>query len=263
LRRAAATLSTLCCLLLACSGRAEAPRQEAAVPPSDCTLTLDPGPDVLARALKDAPEGAVLCLRPGTYPGLAVFTRSVTVRGLGEVVLDAGGESPALDLQGDRLSVALSGLTISGGRNESGGALRLQARSQIAFEGCTFRGNVATSYGGGAIHAERGKVVLDGCRFEGNSGGMGAALLADGVSSWEIAGTTVVGNTGQRGALAVREGAQLTMSGSTFSGNTIDGASVYVDGSTTRGHSVAIAGCTLEGAGVQVDSELAEVAVTP
>ncbi len=230
---------------------------------SDCTLTLDPGADVLSNALREAADGAVICLRPGTYTGLHTFTSAVTVRGLGDVTLDAGGESPVLNVEADKTSVTLVGLTITGGSNHSGGALRMQARSQVVFEGCTFKGNTATGYGGGAIHAERGKVVLRGCTVEGNAGGTGAALLADGVSFWEISNTTVTENTGKKGALAVREGAQLTMDGSTFKGNAIDGASVYVDGSTTRGPMVRIRGCALEGDGVQVDSELAEVEVTP
>ena len=232
------------------------------MPTSDCTLTLDPGAS-LPGALKEAADGAVICLRPGTYTGIAVFTSAVTVRGLGEVVLDAGGESPVLNVEADKTSVKLVGLTLTGGSNHSGGALRMQARSQIVFEGCTFRGNTATGYGGGAIHAERGKVVLTDCTVEGNAGSMGAALLADGISFWEITNTTVTNNTGHKGALAIREGVQLTMTGSSFSGNALDGASVYVDGSSTRGPTVRIRGCTLEGAGVTVESELATVDVQP
>lgn len=230
---------------------------------SDCTLTLEPGPNALSEALRGAADGAVICLRPGTYTGLVSFTSAVTVRGLGEVVLDAGGESPVLNVEADKTSVRLIGLTLQGGSNHSGGALRMQARSQIVFEGCTFRNNTATAYGGGAIHAERGKIVLKDCRFEGNAGSTGAALLADGVSFWEIDNATVRDNTGHKGALAIREGVQLTMTGSTFSGNHVDGASVYVDGSTTRGPTVRIRGCTLEGEGVTVDSDLATVEVTP
>ena len=231
---------------------------------SDCSVTLDPGANVLSAALKDAADGAVICLKPGTYEGFANFTRSVSVKALGEgVILDAGGESPVMNVGEERISVRLSGLTLSNGFNASGGALRMEARSQISFVNCTFRGNQAGDQGGGAIHALRGKITLDGCSFEGNQGANGAAMLADGVSFWEITDTRATGNTGESGVLAIREGARVQMAGSDLTGNAVDGASVTVDGSTSRGPEVSIAGCKLGEPGVDVRSKLANVAVAP
>lgn len=255
-------LLCLASILVACSGRAEPPPLEA--PVSDCSVTLDPGANVLSAALKAAADGAVVCLKPGTYEGFANFTRSVTVKALGEgVVLDAGGESPVINVGEERISVTLVGLTLRNGFNASGGALLLEARSQIAFRNCRFEGNQAGQYGGGAIHAQRGKVVLEGCTFEGNAGALGAAMLADGVSFWEISGSTARNNRGESAVLAIRDGARVEMAGTDLTGNAVAGAAVVVDGTTTRGPEVSIAGCSLGEPGVDVQSKLANVAVAP
>ncbi len=249
-------------ILVACSGRAEPPPPEA--PVTDCSVTLDPGANVLSDALRDAADGAVICLKPGTYEGFANFTRSVSVKALGDgVILDAGGESPVINVGEERISVSLAGLTLRNGFNASGGALRMEARSQVSFANCTFVGNQAGDYGGGAIHALRGKITLDGCTFEGNQGATGAAMLADGVSFWEIADSKATGNTGKSGVLAIRDGARVQMASTDLTGNIVDGAAVVVDGTSSRGPDVSIAGCTLGEPGVDVQSKLANVAVAP
>src|SRR5204863_253849 len=75
-------------------------------------------------------EGAVLCLRPGTYPVVDVVKKSVTLRGLGvapdEVVLDGGGRGTVLRIGGkDPQAVTIEHLTITGGaRREGGGGIQ-------------------------------------------------------------------------------------------------------------------------------------------
>jgi len=258
---AAAALSLM---LVACTGHADdavAPEKESVVS-SDCTAS--PAPGALAEALAAAAPGSVICLQPTVYSGTFVVPVGLTLRGPG-ATLDAGGAGPVLHVRAEKTSVRVEGVTLTGGFGHAGGAVPLDVRSEVVFVGCTFRGNEASDYGGGAIHAQRGKVVLEGCTVTGNSGRIGAALLADGVSLWEIRDTTITGNTGGRGALTIRDGANVAMSGGAFGDNTLsDGpASISIDGTTSRGPTVAIDGVSMPGGaeGIQNTSDKATVAV--
>jgi len=230
----------------------------------DCTTTVTGGGDALDTALRAAADGAVVCVEPGTYTGSHVFMKSATVRGLGDgVVLDARGEGPVLGVLEKGIRVELQNLTLTGGAAHAGGVLPLEERAEVVFKDCTLKGNTATDYGGGAIFARRGKVVLDGCTVSGNRGKTGGALLADGVSYWQIRETTLTGNEGVNGAaIAVREGAQVEMDGGDVSGNSaraFDGAQIFVGGTTTQAPEVAIRGTTVGAGGVHVEGDLAKV----
>jgi len=246
LRRLAVALA-LATTLLACRGSAtEPPEIPVSTPTDNCDTTVEATDGALRTAIDAADDGAVLCLKPGTHRGSHPVSRSVTIRALGDgVVLDANGEGPVLGVLGDKLNVELHGLTLTGGEWEAGGAIGLESRSTVTLIGCTLRGNKTGEYGGGALFARRGTVVLKDCLIEDNEGKWGGALLADGVSTWRVSGTTIRGNRGARGAVAVREDAEVTLTGCTIADNTVDegdGAQIYVSGTATEGPTIVLDG---------------------
>lgn len=239
--------------LLACRGSAQEAQGETVMtqPKTDCSATLEAGGD-LATALASAPDGAILCLPPGTYGGSHELTRSVTLRGLGDgVVLDADASGFVIGVQTDKITVALEGITLTGGSWEAGGGLTLTGRSEVTITGCTIKGNAAPTYGGGGLYASRGTLRVKDSIIEGNRSGWGGGVLADTVATVALEGTTVRGNTGARGGgIAVRDGALLELTGSTVAGNTAsdaDGAPIYVAGTTTRGPEVVIRTSSIDG----------------
>jgi hypothetical protein len=238
--------------LLACRGSAQEARGETVMTQADdCTVTLEPG-SALGAALEGAADLAVICLKPGTYTGSHLIARSVTLRALGEgVVLDAEQAGPVLAVHANGLTVRVEGVTLTGGRFETGGGFDLQGRSEVTLLKCLIKGNVAGDYGGGGVYANRGTLVVTDSVIEGNQSRWGGGVLADTVSWIVLEGTTIRGNSAARGGgLVVRDGAKVELKGGSIEGNTAtdaDGAPVYLAGTTTRGPELSIDGTTIDG----------------
>jgi len=215
-----------------------------------CTGTpVAPGAGTLAKAVASAPAGATLCLAAGEYVALVEIERSVTLIGVaGRTVLKGTGRGSILGLHEDGLDVRLEGLTFTGGVARQGGALALGAQSRLNVTDCTFTGNRAGEYGGGALFANRGELTVSGCRFEGNRGVQGGAVLLDGVVRARFEGCAFTGNQAEQGgAVRAREGAMATFRSVTFGGNAspVPGSALRVAGSSSRTPTVTLEGCTL------------------
>ena len=212
--------------------------------------------------------GDMIDVPPGTYDltltgagedmaatGDLDITKSVTVAGAG-----AGSGGTTVKGEGDRVfdifsgaaAVTISGMAITNGAENFGGAIRTVG-SSLTLTGDSFTQNTATSVGfGGAIFAEPsggGTLMITNCTFSSNmaadattmSGGFGGALMFEpgGTGTLTISNSTFDSNTAQSGttsgggfggALMFEPGGTgtLTITGSTFSSNTSAG-------STTQG----------------------------
>ena len=211
--------------------------------------------------------GDTINVPPGTYDltltgagedmaatGDLDITKSVTVAGAG-----AGSGGTTVKGEGDRVfdifsgaAVTISGMAITNGAENFGGAIRTVG-SSLTLTGDSFTQNTATSVGfGGAIFAEPsggGTLMITNCTFSSNmaadattmSGGFGGAVMFEpgGTGTLTISNSMFDSNTAQSGttsgggfggALMFEPGGTgtLTITGSTFSSNTSAG-------STTQG----------------------------
>jgi hypothetical protein len=122
---------------------------------SDCTVRISPGTPI--QPLITA--GAVLCLEPGRHAGGLFIEVPVTVRGGPGVILDAGGAGAAVLVAGDDIAVQLDGLSLTRGRAEAGGGLRVEGFAEVEARGLHIEGNKATA-GGAGVAVHRGRLRL-------------------------------------------------------------------------------------------------------
>ena len=207
--------------------------------------------------------GDTINVPPGTYDltltgagedmaatGDLDITKSVTVAGAG-----AGSGGTTVKGEGDRVfdifsgaaAVTISGMAITNGAENFGGAIRTVG-SSLTLTGDSFTQNTATSVGfGGAIFAEPsggGTLMITNCTFSSNmaadattmSGGFGGAVMFEpgGTGTLTITGSTFSSNTsagsttqgGFGGAFMFEPGADpssLSVTNSTFTANQAGG----------------------------------------
>ncbi len=193
----------------------------------------------LAEVIEGLPDGAVLCLAPGTYPLNAVVKRSLTVRGEGapaEVVLDGGGRGSVLRVSGARRFVVekltiTGGAAVLGGGGLDGGADELTAREVI------FRGNRADGETpGAAVALTRGRGTLERCRVVDNRG---RSAIAVANAELVLKQSLVADNTTQAPAIQVRETGALVLDHATVAGNHAD-AAIELRGTTVQTPSLEV-----------------------
>ena len=156
----------------------------------------------IGEALRAAPDGALITVAGGTYEEALVITRLVTVTtesGADEVLIrTASGSAVVVDAE----AVQLSGLTISGGDDDTA-AVEIR-RGEAALDTCRI-----TGAGWTAILAwHQGTLVARDCRID-EAQGAGIVVTSSGGNTVE---RTVVKGTGsssivvaESGRLAVRE----------------------------------------------------------
>jgi hypothetical protein len=231
------------------------PAPEATVN-TDCTLTLKPGTATELRdAIAAAADGAILCIEPSTITGTLGFSKSVTLRGVGDspgaVVFDGDGMGPVLHVREDGITVSLENVTLQGGAYDSGGALALKSSSKVNLSTCVVKDNEADENGGGAFYVSSGSLSLSDCDVSGNTGEIGGAILVTTDGSVSISGGRITANTGVKGgAIALRHGGTVTLAGVAVTDNEAEGhggAAIYLRGSGKGTPSLTIAGGTVTG----------------
>ena len=214
-----------------------------------CHRILAAGDD-LETVLASLADGAVLGIPAGRWRGPLQLHRSVTLLGLGdvaEVVLDGDRGGPVITVQEDDLNVRLVGLSLVNGLAQSGGAVSLTGFSSVELQSCVLRDNRAGQGPGGAVYVEAGQLGLVRCRVVDNEGRGGTAALVDGVGALALQDCLVVADAPAGGAaLSVRDGAEVTLTGSTIDGGA--GAAVSVAGTSSRRPRLSVTGCLLSGA---------------
>jgi CSLREA domain-containing protein len=132
-----------------------------------------PGPDTIVLA------PGVLGRRPLTVrlaggPLVLTDPATTTIRGPGatRLTIQGDGRSRVFDVQGG--SLALSGLTVSGGRADNGGGIRNDG-GRLALTGVVLRGNSAGILGGGLFND--GRARLTNVVVRGNSARVGGGIV--------------------------------------------------------------------------------------
>lgn len=205
--------------------------------------------------------------------GALEIVGDVTIIGPGAnlLTIDASGNDPTpsiadglgssifeiRDDTDDLVDVSISGLTLTGGDSQYGGAIL--STENLTITGSTITGNhaaqlgggVAVLYGnveltnciisenssdgtGGGIDASSAELVVEGCTIDGNLAAVGGGIHAYdtqlSVSNSSVDNNEAIGGGGAGGGIYQKDG-KLTLADSTVSGNTsISGGGVYVDG---------------------------------
>jgi hypothetical protein len=124
----------------------------------------------LAEALELVVDGEIVGLRPGTYPGTWDLSgRDLAIVGLGDdagdVVLEGWGRGAVVALDGGG-AVALSRLTVQGGRDGNGGGVRADQASAVGLHDVIVRDNRALS--GAGLWVSSSPLELTDVWFERN-----------------------------------------------------------------------------------------------
>lgn len=154
----------------------------------------------IGEALRAASDGAVITVTGGTYEEALVITRMVTITaasGAGDVLLRVdSGSAVVIDAE----AVQLSGLTISGGDDDTA-AVEIR-RGEAALDTCRISGAGWTAI----LAWHEGTLVARDCRIEGAKGA-GIVVTSTGGNTVE---KTVVKET-DSSAIVVAEGGRLAI----------------------------------------------------
>ncbi|HPF69323.1 MAG TPA: right-handed parallel beta-helix repeat-containing protein [Candidatus Krumholzibacteria bacterium] len=202
----------------------------------------------IAAAIDSSAAGDVVELAPGVYPesGLVLPSR-LTIRAADPVLgatIDAGGAGRIFSA-GLQDSIALVGLTLTGGFTTNGGAANFQSCQGLEIRDCVFTAN-RTSFGiGGALQVSGlSSVLIVGCLFQDND-----APMDNGGGIWlecpvaEITGCTFAGNHAINGGGISCRGADVRITTCVFAGNrAANGAGIDL-----RGDAVEVRDCLFVG----------------
>ncbi|WP_374688051.1 right-handed parallel beta-helix repeat-containing protein [Promineifilum sp.] len=190
--------------------------------------------------------------------GLPVVTTEITIEGHGATIRRAAGaDNFRLMAISEMGKLTLKEVTLEGGRSSGNAGGGIRSRGALTIVDSVMRDNTGT-----AVFAGGDSLTISGSAFEGNDGydggavrsaaahfsvsdslfvantssDIGAGLLIDG-GHGEVAGTTFRDNTvnWKGGGIAIRTGAEVTISRCLISGNTAEngfGGGLYVYEST-------------------------------
>lgn len=213
---------------------------------STCTQTITPADAARFQEILGAlPEGAVLCLGAGVYRANLFLERSVTLRGLGQVIVDGHGHSTTIKIKGDAKRVVLERLTLSrgfGGALGNAGNLEVLGDSEVTVREVELTGGASESYGGGGFIADGGRVLFDRCRLSKNSGKQAAAGVVKGSARVTLRDSVIVDNQPgpQAAALLVTEIGELVLDHCTVLQP--GGPAIQIDGRATQAPRVSFEG---------------------
>ncbi len=176
------------------------------------------------------------------------FTRAVNGAIISEGTLSVDNAAfvsnvAAIDIESNAVQTSVTNSVFTS--NTAGfGAAILSNAGPLTITNCTFTGNTATSgsatgQGGGAIHQNSsGTTTITNSTFTGNaeiggSGGGGAIRNRGGTMN--IIGSTFTNNTGLDGGGAISGGGPLTITRSTFTGNSASGPNAQQSGQGSGG----------------------------
>lgn len=157
------------------------------------------------------------------------FTDSTTVQGptTGTLTIDGNNTSRIFYVRTAGVSLTISRLTLTRGRNSSGGAIRVEQSGSLTISDSILTGNVSTGKGGAVFfRSNTGGLSISNTTISGNTtaSGGGGLFLYNVAGASSIASSTISGNSGsgRGGAIFLyKMNAPLTISDTTISGNSI------------------------------------------
>jgi hypothetical protein len=177
-------------------------------------------PDESGRTLRDLmaghASGAVIELAPGRYVGPILVTRSVTIRGAGDLTRIVGeGRGSVITVRGPAdARIVLDSLLIEEGRSEAGGGITvLEGRARV------HNVHVRRCHGdrGGAIHVAGGELDATRVRVFDVTSEKGGALWVGGASVVAVRDSQIKrSEAGLGGAIAVEGDAKVLIEGATI-----------------------------------------------
>ena len=186
---------------------------------------------------------------------------TTTISGPGAGLLSISGNNASRVLFINYGSVALSGLTITGGNASTGGGLYNESGT-ATLTNCTVSGNSATNGGGvftGGVYSYSygtfyGTTTLTNCTVSGNSASNGGGVFSSDYGTTTLASTTVSGNSASNnggGVETVGYYSTTTLANCTVSGNTAgdNGGGMANDTGTLSSSdgTTTLTNCTLSG----------------
>jgi predicted outer membrane repeat protein len=274
----------------ACRPRLEALEDRSL--PSTLTVTnnLDSGSGSLRAEINKAHSGDTIVFAPSLdgqtitlTSGELLLKKNLTITGpgAGQLTISGGGVSRVFEV-GSKFQLALSGLTLSGGKlgvgsSLNGGAISNDVGATLTVSGCTLSNN-STAYNGGAIY-NAGTATVTNSILSGDFAGNGGGICNDAGATLKVSGCTLSGNStnsayvgggaidnrgsatisnctlsnnaakgpdygfGYGGAIGNEAGGTMTVSGCTLSNNTAGGRG----GAIYNAGTMTVTGCTLSG----------------
>lgn len=190
----------------------------------------------LTRALWEATDGAVICLRPGTYrgtftlPGKRVHLRGI--KGAARTILDGQGAGPIVTVnRGEGPGTLIEGLTLTNGHASGGGAIWIRGASPT-LRNLRLTRNSA-EYSGGAVMLEAGaSPTLEAVAITGNSATQGGGVAVDAGALLTVRGGVINQNRAKEhgGGVTLGPGAFARLDNVLLQGNTASqhGGAVYM-----------------------------------
>jgi YVTN family beta-propeller protein len=212
------------------------------------TNLADSGPGSLRAAIASASPGDTITFSVTgtiTLASTLTITQDLTIGGPGASSLAISGNNAVQVFSISGGTVTISGVTIENGNAGSGYGGGIYNFGTVTLTNSTLSGNSANGGGGsgGGIY-NYGTVTLTNSTLSGNSANFGGGIWNDHTRGVMMVGnSSISGNSATSGA-GVYNGGTLTLSNSTFSGNssTASGGGIYSDGGT-----VNVASCSFSG----------------
>lgn len=241
------------------------PNRAEAAPRCTVTLSADGNTAAVQREMDGDRRRPVVCLRPGHYKGARLIaSRSGELRAVGDgrVILDAGGRGRVLTVVNPGVKLILSGVTLTEGSVENGGAIAVEAESSVRLEDCWITRNKAAAHGGAVYIRAGGSVELVRTRVSVNSAATGSALWVEGDSSIRMVSTLIHDNKSRGGsddsALVVRPGCDAQVLHTTIAYNPGHGVFIAPAGPGATAATLRVESSILMGAPDAVSMDRAE-----
>ncbi|MBI5032930.1 MAG: hypothetical protein HZB51_20610 [Chloroflexi bacterium] len=195
--------------------------------------TNDSGAGSLRQAIANANSGDTIdfnLIYPATITltsGDITISKDLTINGPGASNLTLSGNNAYRVFFISNKTVTISGLTFTQGK-DSGGAV-YNSSGVVTISNCAFVGNAHT-WSGGAIYTYLGSLIVDNSNFTNNSGSSAGAIYSSN-SPLTITASTFSGNTSTAsgGAIYYSGTSVLSVTSSTFYSNsaTSSGGAIY------------------------------------
>ena len=202
------------------------------------TLAVPSQYGAIQLAVNATSDGDTVLVSDGTYyeSNIDFYGKDITlksVNGAAATIIDGGGSGPVLSFWTTGTDSTVDGFTIRNGHADHGGAIKVNL-SRPVIRNCVIEDNTA-SWNGGAIYTSGDTTVLtiENTTFRNNHGKGGAIHMSGAGSDLDVSASTFEYNYSdyEGGALLLPSDADVTISGSTFTGNNGTRAGAVICGS--------------------------------